>query len=87
MPAQTCLVNTPSGKATSESCSKVAILNVAGGRTMTDEERERLAYLCERIQIERAPKTFDELVMELNELLEQKQRRIEPAQANTSTEN
>jgi hypothetical protein len=25
--------------------------------------------------------------MELNELLEQKQRRIEPAQANTSTEN
>ena len=54
---------------------------------MTDEERERLAYLCQRIQTERAPKTFDELVMELNELLEQKQRRIEPAQANTSTEN
>jgi hypothetical protein len=56
---------------------------------MTGEERERLAYLCERIQIERAPKTFDELVMELNELLEQKQRRIDPAQANSNrvTEN
>jgi hypothetical protein len=54
---------------------------------MNDGERERLAYLCERIQVERVPKTFDELVMELNELLEQKQRRIEPAQANTSTEN
>jgi hypothetical protein len=62
---------------------RFAILNVAGGRTMTDQERERLAYLCERIQIERAPKTFDELVLELNELLEQKQRRIEPAQANS----
>jgi hypothetical protein len=42
---------------------------------MTADERERLAYLCERIQIEKAPKTFDELVMELNELLEQKQQR------------
>ena len=54
---------------------------------MTDEERERLAYLCERIQIERAPKTFDELVMELNELLEQNQQRINRAQTNSSREN
>lgn len=48
-------------------------MRVSGGRTMTVEQRERLAYLCERIQTEKAPKTFDELVMELNELLEQKQ--------------
>lgn len=47
----------------------------SGGRTMTDQERERLAYLCERIQVERAPKAFDELVMELNQLLEQKRQR------------
>ena len=54
---------------------------------MTDEERERLVYLCDRIQIERAPKTFDELVMELNELLEQKRQRTDSAQANTSMKN
>ncbi len=48
---------------------------------MTAEQRERLAYLCERIQTEKVPKTFDELVMELNELLEQKRHpeyNIEP---------
>lgn len=54
---------------------------------MTAEERGRLGYLCERIQIEQAPQTFDELVMELNELLEQNQRRISRAQANSSREN
>lgn len=58
-----------------------------GGRAMTAEERGRLGYLCERIQIEQAPQTFDELVMELNELLEQNQRRISRAQANSSREN
>ncbi len=54
---------------------------------MTAEERERLGYLCERIQVEQAPQTFDELVMELNELLEQNQQRINRAQANTSRGN
>jgi hypothetical protein len=58
-----------------------------GGRAMTDEERERLGYLCERIQVEHAPQTFDELVIELNELLEQNQQRISRAQARTSIEN
>jgi hypothetical protein len=48
---------------------------------MTAEERERLGYLCERIQFEHAPKAFDELVMELQELLEQKQQRTDPARA------
>lgn len=50
---------------------------------MTDHERELLVHLCERIQIEQAPEVFDELVMELYELLEQKQR-TNPAQANKS---
>jgi hypothetical protein len=54
---------------------------------MTAQERERLWYLCERIQIEQAPEAFDELVMELNELLEQNQQRINRAQANSSREN
>jgi hypothetical protein len=51
---------------------------------MTTEERERFGYLCERIQFEQAPKAFDELVMELNELLEQNQQRTQPAQVNNS---
>jgi hypothetical protein len=42
---------------------------------MTAEERERLGYLCERIQFEHVPQAFDQLVMELQELLEQKQQR------------
>ena len=50
---------------------------------MTAQERERLWYLCERIQIEQAPEAFDELVMELNELMEQKQQWTDPAQANS----
>lgn len=58
-----------------------------GGRAMTVEERDRLGYLCERIQVEQAPQTFDELVIELNELLEQNQQRISRAQAPTSMEN
>ena len=49
---------------------------------MTDEERKRLGYLCERIQIEQAPKAFDELVMELNELLQPEQQRTDSAAAN-----
>lgn len=41
---------------------------------MTVEQRERLAYLCERIQTEKAPAVFDALVLELGDLLEQRQR-------------
>lgn len=48
---------------------------------MTAEERERLGYLCERIQFEHVPQAFDQLVMELQELLEQKQQRTDPARA------
>jgi len=49
---------------------------------MHDEERKRLGYLCERIQKEQAPKAFDELVMELSELLEPEQQRTDTAPAN-----
>jgi hypothetical protein len=48
---------------------------------MTAKERERLGYLCERIQVEHAPKAFDELVMELHQFLDQKQQRTDPARA------
>ena len=51
---------------------------------MTAEERERLGYLCERIQIEHAPQAFDELVMELSELLEQNRQRTDSAEGNNS---
>jgi hypothetical protein len=63
--------------------AKISILHVAGRRGLTVQEREQLGYLCERIQIEQAPEAFDELVMELYELLEKKQQRTDP-QANNS---
>jgi hypothetical protein len=45
---------------------------------MTPDERERMNWLCLRIQDEKDPKTFDALVRELNELLEIKHERIHP---------
>jgi len=45
---------------------------------MTPDEIERMNVLCARIQIEKDPKTFDALVLELNELLEVKHERIHP---------
>jgi hypothetical protein len=44
---------------------------------MTPEERERMNCLCRRIQDEKNPEQFSELVRELNELLAQKQHRID----------
>jgi len=38
---------------------------------MTPEERERLEDLCRRVAEEKDPLTFEKLVLELNELLEQ----------------
>jgi hypothetical protein len=43
---------------------------------VTPDERERMNWLCLRIQEEKNPKTFDELVHELNELLEDIHGRI-----------
>ena len=45
-------------------------------REMTSEEQKRVRYLCQRISIEEDPRIFDQLVMELNDLLEVKHRRI-----------
>lgn len=45
-----------------------------GNREMTPEERELLHYLCSRIQEEKDPITYDGLVRELRDLLEQVKR-------------
>ncbi len=51
---------------------------------MTSEERERMNWLCIRIQDEKDPETFDALVEELNKLLEQKHSRIHPGHKTNS---
>jgi hypothetical protein len=45
---------------------------------MAHEERERMNWLCTRIQEEKDPKIFDQLVCELNDLMEVKHERIHP---------
>jgi hypothetical protein len=44
---------------------------------MTPEET-KMDELCKRIQSERNPESFDQLVRELNDLLEVKHERIHP---------
>jgi hypothetical protein len=46
---------------------------------MTTEERAQMNWLCQRIQIEKNPYVFVNLVEELHELLERKQKRLEPS--------
>ena len=45
---------------------------------MTPEERERMNQICRRVQEEKDPEIFDQLVRELNDLLETKHERIHP---------
>ena len=45
---------------------------------MTLEERARMKDLCAQIATEKDSETFDRLVRELNDLLEQRQERIHP---------
>ena len=45
---------------------------------MTAEEREKMNAICTRIQTEKNPQIFDQLVHDLNELLEIKHERIHP---------
>jgi|HubBroStandDraft_5_1064220.scaffolds.fasta_scaffold262883_2 hypothetical protein len=47
---------------------------------MTPEEKEMMHTLCQRIEVEKDSKTFDELVFQLNELLEKKEHRLKPEQ-------
>jgi hypothetical protein len=43
---------------------------------MTPEEREWMNWLCKQIQVERDPKRFAKLIVELNELLGAREGRI-----------
>ena len=45
---------------------------------MTPEEIERMNWLCKRIQEEQDQQRFNELVVELNTVLERKERRLHP---------
>jgi hypothetical protein len=45
---------------------------------MTVEERERMLVLCQQIAVEKDHSKFSILVRELNDLLEHKQKSIEP---------
>jgi hypothetical protein len=46
---------------------------------MTPDEREKMHILCQRIAVEKDRQKFTELVDQLNELLEQKEARLERA--------
>ena len=43
---------------------------------MTPEEREKMKLLCNRIQEEKDPKTFSQLVLELDALFEKKEQSL-----------
>jgi hypothetical protein len=45
---------------------------------MTPEERKKMNEICTRIQNEKNPQLFDQLVRELNDLIEIKHERIHP---------
>lgn len=45
---------------------------------MTPEEHERMLSLCQQIVVEKDHNKFNSLIRELNDLLERKQKRIEP---------
>ena len=45
---------------------------------MTPEERALMDRLCQRIAVEKDPKTFNDLVVQLNDLLEKKELRLNP---------
>src|SRR5579859_5238208 len=53
---------------------------------MTPEETERLKRLCKRILEEQDQQKFNELVMELNTLLASTERRLQPEQAQTTSQ-
>jgi len=52
---------------------------------MTPDEREQMAILCQRIAVEQDRDKFTDLVDQLNELLEHKERRLNnPSQSHPS---
>jgi hypothetical protein len=44
---------------------------------MTPEEKAELYALCERVVVEKDPVKFHQLLVQLNDLLEKKERRLE----------
>jgi hypothetical protein len=46
-------------------------------RKMTPDEVERMKKLCQQIEVEKDHHNFSELIAELNELLEQKNKRLD----------
>ena len=50
---------------------------------MTLEERERMNWLCQQIEVEQDHDKFTQLVSELNELLDEKERRLTEKQKNS----
>ena len=44
---------------------------------MTPEETERMNVLCRQIQVEKDQGKFNSLILELNQLLESKEKRLE----------
>jgi hypothetical protein len=53
---------------------------------VTPDEREKMAILVFRIQEEKDPVIFDQLVNELNALIERKHERIHPSHSRRSGE-
>jgi len=52
---------------------------------MTSEESDLMKQLCTRIQDEKDPKVFDDLVRQLNDLIEIKHARIHPTHGKDPT--
>jgi hypothetical protein len=49
---------------------------------MTPEEKATLDALCRQIALEKDPQTFHQLLVQLNDLLERKEKRLEEATDN-----
>jgi hypothetical protein len=49
---------------------------------MTPQEKAQIDTLCKQIAVEKDPETFHQLIVQLNDLLEKKERRLEHPQTN-----
>ena len=52
---------------------------------MTPEEVERMKVLCQQIETEKDHKLFSQLIVELNELLERKNKRLDNPRSPTES--
>ena len=51
--------------------------------SMTEEEKAQLIAICERIAVGKGPHTFHALIVELNDLLERKEHRLQSKSGQT----